>query len=92
VSDDAVHYRIVSDLLARPVGDSILLFHPGTERLLRLGGSGIRVWELLSEEGDAERIIARLCDEFEGSEPFIQQQVMEFLSQLEAEQIICRDK
>ncbi len=84
---DHIEHRIADGVLARSVGDSLVLFHPGTERLLTLNACGARVWELLVEYGNSSQIIDRLAGEFAGPEPLIRQQVLEFLSQLEAEQI-----
>jgi hypothetical protein len=85
-----VQYQIESDVLARPIEESLVLFHPGTERLMTLNECGARIWELLSVEPDAERIIARLLQEFDGVEAEIRQQVLEFLAQLQRERLIRR--
>ena len=85
-----MEHQIVEGVLARSVGDSLVLFHPGTERLLTLNACGARVWELLVACGNASQIIDRLTGEFAGPEPLIRQQVLEFLAHLEAEQITRR--
>jgi hypothetical protein len=88
MSMDGMQFQIADEVLARPVGESLVLFHPTTERLLTLNASGARIWELLSEGVDAGQLVDRLADEFEGHESVIRQEVMEFLSQLESEQVI----
>jgi hypothetical protein len=85
---ESIRYQIVDGVLARPVGDTVVLFQPETERLLTLHSSGPRIWELLSEEASASQIIARLMDEFDGPGSLIEQQVLEFLDQLQQERII----
>jgi hypothetical protein len=87
---DSIQYRIEEGVLARPVGDTVVLFHPQTERLLTLHDSGTRIWELLPECVNAAEIVNRLTEEFEGPEALIRQQVIEFLSQLEGERIVRR--
>jgi Coenzyme PQQ synthesis protein D (PqqD) len=88
----SIRYHIVDGVLARPVGDMVVLFHPETERLLTLHDSGPRIWELLSEEASASRIVARLMDEFDGPGSLIEQQVLEFLEQLKQERIIRQEE
>jgi hypothetical protein len=83
-----MHYQIEDGVLARSVGDTVVLFHPETERLLTLHATGTRIWELLTEETDAERIIARLVNEFEGPTSLVEQQVVDFLVQLAKEQVV----
>jgi len=86
----ATHYRILDEILAQPLGDTLVLFHPETERLLSLNASATRIWALLAEEASLERIVDRLVDEFDCPMALIQKQASEFLSQLEREQIIRR--
>jgi hypothetical protein len=90
-SEDQVQYQITDGVLARTVGDAVVLFHPETERLLTLNGPATRIWELLTEEANTAQLLARLSGEFDGPEPLIQQQALQFLSELEAEQIIRRE-
>lgn len=83
-----MQYRVVDGVLARSVGDAVILFHPETERILSVRGSGIRVWELLCENGELARLIARLTEEYAGPAPIIQEETRQFLAQLESEQVI----
>jgi hypothetical protein len=91
MTEDQGQYQITDGVLARTVGDAVVLFHPETERLFTLNGSATRIWELLSEESNTAQMLARLTVEFEGPESLIQQQALQFLSELEAEQIIRRE-
>jgi hypothetical protein len=91
MSEDQVQYQITDGVLARTVGNTVVLFHPETERLLTLNGCGTRIWELLTEEPDTAPLLARLTGEFDGPEPQIRQQALQFLAELEAEQIIRRE-
>jgi Coenzyme PQQ synthesis protein D (PqqD) len=81
-------YQIMDDVLARSLGDAVVLFQPETERLLTLNESGSRIWELLSERASTAQIIAQLCEEYAGPEHVIQQEVQEFLLKLERERLI----
>jgi hypothetical protein len=90
-SDHSMQYRVSEEILAQAVGHTVVLFHPGTERFYSLNASGARIWALLAEGLDARQIIDRLAAEFEGQEPLIRGEVLAFLPQLEAEQILRRE-
>ena len=83
-------YQIVDGVLARSVGESLVLFHPQTERLLTFNACGMRIWELLLEGRNIAQLVVQLTEEFAGP-ALIQQQTLEFLTQLESEQIIRRE-
>ena len=87
---DAVQYCVSDGVLARSVGDTVILFHPESERLFSLHETGVRIWQIMAEQPEVDQIVARLIEEYEGSGIEIQQQVIEFLSKLEAERIIRR--
>lgn len=90
VTEDRMSYQIVDDVLARPLGDAVVLFQPETERLLTLNESGSRIWELLSEKATTAEITARLCEAYSAPEHVIQQEIQEFLLRLESERLIRR--
>lgn len=85
-----MHYQITDGVLAQTLGEQVVLFHPGTERLLTLNACGTRIWSLLTEETDAEQLVSQLADEFAGPEAIIQQQTLAFLAELEGEALIRR--
>ncbi len=91
VSADSTQYQIVDGVLARSVGESLVLFHPQTERLLTFNACGMRIWELLLEGRNIAQLVVQLTEEFAGPAALIQQQTLEFLTQLESEQIIRRE-
>jgi hypothetical protein len=83
-------FRVAEGVLARTVGETLVLFHPETERLVTLNRTGTRIWECLSEGDDPEKIIARMLVEYEGAENLIRAQIADFLSHLEGEKLISR--
>jgi hypothetical protein len=85
-----MQYQIVDGVLARSVGSSLVLLHPETERLLTLNACGARIWELLLEGRHVAQIVVQLTEEFAAPAALIQQQTLEFLTQLASEQIIRR--
>jgi hypothetical protein len=84
-------FRVVEGVLARSVGETLVLFHPETERLVTLNRTGTRIWECLSEGDDPEAIITRMLTEYDGAENLIRAQISEFISHLEGEKLIRRD-
>jgi hypothetical protein len=85
-----LHYQITEGVLARSVGDAMVLFQPETERLLTLNGTGSRIWDRLSYGDSAAQIVDLLVEEYDGSVSLIRQQTLEFLAQLEGEKVIRR--
>ena len=88
MTDNRIRYEIEEAVLARSVGDTLVLFNPNTERLLTLNGCGSRIWQLLSEGASDPEIIERLIAEFDAPSSQIEQEAHRFLSELRAEQLI----
>jgi hypothetical protein len=88
VDANTTEYQIAEGILARSVGENVVLFHPWTERLLTLNAPAGRIWTLLAEETSTAHLIARLADEYAGSPALIAQQTLEFLAELEREKIL----
>jgi len=85
-----MEYQVTEGILARSVGEHVVLFHPETERLLTLNPWGARIWTLLTLDADALTIISRLAEEFSGEKGVIEQQTLEFLVYLDGEELIRR--
>jgi hypothetical protein len=83
-----VQHRIADGVLARTVGESVVLFNSETERLLSLNACGSRIWQLLSEGTSDREIIERLVEEFDGVSSQIERETCLFLAELEAERLI----
>ena len=83
-------FRIAEQVLTRRVRESDVLFHPETERLLILNECGSRIWDLLSEGVELADVIQCLREEFQEAEAQVEDEVLEFLSELEREQVILR--
>jgi Coenzyme PQQ synthesis protein D (PqqD) len=57
--------RSSRDVVARRLGDEIVLVHLQTNRIYLLNRTGARFWELLAEGDTRQTIEQRLLDEFE---------------------------
>ena len=88
---DNSRYRIEEEVLARPVGDSLVLFNAKTERLLTLNACGSRIWQLLSEGRSDHEVLERLMEEFDGPSTQIEREACQFIAELAAEQLIRTD-
>jgi hypothetical protein len=53
------------DVIARRLDRAGVLVHLTTNRIFELNETGIRIWELLSEQKDVDQIVEQLVDEFE---------------------------
>ena len=54
-----------ADVVARRMGDAVVLIHLGTNRIYELNATGARIWELLVEGRSVEEIEKTLSTEFE---------------------------
>jgi Coenzyme PQQ synthesis protein D (PqqD) len=65
LSRQELSLRPSADVIARRLDRAGVLVHLTTNRIFELNETGIRIWELLSEQKDVDRIIEHLVDEFD---------------------------
>jgi hypothetical protein len=53
------------DVVSRRLDRAGVLVHLPTNRIFELNETGIRLWELIRDEGDTHRIVNRLAVEFD---------------------------
>jgi hypothetical protein len=92
MSVHSMRYRVVEGVLARSVGEELVLLHPETERVMTLNGCGAQIWKMLADGMETEPIVARLQEEFSGPGELIRREALEFLSELRAQQLIGCDE
>ena len=56
-----------SDLIARRVGDTMVLIRLNTNRIYELNATGARIWELLKEGLTRAQVVDTLSTEFDGT-------------------------
>lgn len=76
------------DVLARRVGDDVVLVHMGRNEIFALNPTGARLWELLSEGRSRSEAVERLTTEFDASEEMIEQEADRFMALLEREGLV----
>jgi hypothetical protein len=67
MTDHAVSpvFRPRPDVVARRVGEAVVLVHLSTNAIFELNETGARIWELLTESMDRAGIVQRLEQEFD---------------------------
>jgi len=53
------------DVVSRRLDRAGVLVHLPSNRIFELNETGIRLWELIRDEGDTSRIVNRLAEEFD---------------------------
>lgn len=65
------------------IQDELVIFEKDRDAFYGLRGAGRRIWALIAEDAHtADDIVRRLCDEFEGDETMIREDVARTLARL----------
>ena len=70
------------DLIARRVGDTMVLIRLNTNRIYELNATGARIWELLNAGNTRLQVVETLSAEFDASRDEIYTAVDELLDSL----------
>lgn len=70
------------DVLARTVGDEVVLLHLSTEKYLGLSGSAATMWVSLVERGTIEGALAVLVEQFDVTEDALRSDLERFADEL----------
>ena len=81
-------YRLHPDVLARKVGDEIVLVHMRRNEIFSLNRTGARLWELLSEGRTRPEAVEQLTTEFDVSRETVQQEADRLMATLEREGLL----
>ncbi|MFI0419177.1 PqqD family protein [Spongiactinospora sp. 9N601] len=68
--------RISDSIIWQETGDGISLYHTETGDFHSLNESGSKIWELIASEGEREKIITRLAEEFAGDNALVTVRIM----------------
>jgi hypothetical protein len=60
--------RVRPDVLARRLGDAIVLVHLHTNRIYELNATGARIFELLREGRTIDQVVQELREEFDAND------------------------
>jgi hypothetical protein len=75
-------------VVARRLGDQVVLVHLGTNRILALNPTGARFWELLAEGRSRGEIEEQLRQEYDVRDTQLAQEINELLDALGAEDLV----
>jgi hypothetical protein len=81
-------FRPHPDVLARKVGEELVLVHMGRNDIFALNPTGARLWELLSEGRSRSEAVERLKIEFDASEEAVEQEADRFMDLLKREGLL----
>ena len=71
-----------SDLIARRVGDTMVLIRLNTNRIYELNATGARIWELIDTPRDVEAVCRVLQDEYDVTPEICRAEVEAFLKDM----------
>lgn len=78
----------VDDLIARRMGEAIVLVHLPTNRIFELNVTGARIWELVRDGVEPALIPRHLVQEFEIDESRASEEVSALIERLQREGLI----
>jgi len=76
------------DVVAKRLDEATVLVHIPTNRIFELNETGSRVWELLGQEVDSDRIVQHLIDEFDVESNQAASEVNDLLVRLQKEGLL----
>ena len=85
-------FRPHPDVLARRVGEEVVLVHMGRNEIFALNPTGARLWELLSEGRSQAEAVERLKTEFDASDETVEHEAERFMALLEREGLLDLDE
>jgi Coenzyme PQQ synthesis protein D (PqqD) len=76
------------DVLARQLGDDVVLVHLGTNKIFSLNRTGARFWELLTSGRNRGQIEVQMRQEFDVSHEELSMEINTLLAALEVEGLV----
>jgi hypothetical protein len=77
------------DVMAKRLDDVTVLVHISTNRIFELNETGTRVWEMLGQGLDSDRIVRHLIDDFAVEDTQAADEVKDLLARLQSEGLLC---
>jgi hypothetical protein len=81
-------FQISPNAVAKPMENSVVLIHLGTEKIFELNPTAARIWDLIAEGLTREDIHSRICVEFDVPREVAAQEMEELLSSLISENFV----
>lgn len=80
-----------ADVVHRSIDDETVLVNLKTNRIYALNSTGARFWELLASGRDVAEIRGRLLEEFDVTEPGLDEEIRELTARLLAEGLVSAE-
>jgi hypothetical protein len=80
--------RVSPSTLHREIHDETILLHLDTGEYYGLGGTATRIWQLIVEDGDLDRIEAAIIEEFDADREILSNELRSVIAELVAKQLI----
>ena len=80
--------QISDNVLFQQISGECVLLNMESEQYFGLDEVGARIWELLAEEEDTQKVLEQLLAEYEVDETTLKQDLSKLLSELETEKLI----
>jgi hypothetical protein len=84
-------FRVLPDVLARRVGDELVLVHSARNEVFSLNSTGARLWELLSEGRSRSETVEQITEEFDVTREMAEEEADRLLAALERENLVERE-
>ena len=78
------HLTISPEVLSQTVANEAVLLDLKTEKYFGLNTVGLRVWELLQENGDTQIVLEKMLKEFEVAPDVLESDLNDLLARLHA--------
>lgn len=80
--------KVSDNVLFQQINNECVLLNMESEQYFGLDDVGARIWEILSEDGDTEKAIAKLQTEYDTDAETLRKDLSTLLTELESEKLI----
>jgi hypothetical protein len=88
IAEDGRSIEPAPQVLSQEIEGETVLLKPEEDRYFVLDDVGTRVWQLLTEHGDVDGVVAQMLTEFEVEETTLRADITELLERLSAAGLI----
>ncbi len=89
---DAAVVRIADDVIGEVLDGEAVLLHVRTGQYFTLNRSGTRIWQLIEQHGNLERVTSMLCSEYDIDEQTAAADIAELVAHLTSKGLVRTEK